>query len=118
MRKDRGEPQMNSREMAYSIIDQLGEEELQGVIALFRRIFDIAPHDDTFYTSNTASEDMQERRAAFERMKQACRYIPDMDDCAITKQDVSQLPQKYKGSMPTIEEIEAELSDSQGGLDA
>ena len=110
---------MNSREMAYSIIDQLGEEELQGGIALFRRIFPIAPQPaNTFDASATETEDMQERRAAFERMKQACRYIPDMDDCAITKQHVSQLPQKYKGSMSTIEEIEAELSDSQGGLDA
>lgn len=39
-------------------------------------------------------------------------------DGAITKQHVSQLSPKYKGSIPTIKEIEAERSDSRGGQDA
>ena len=30
---------MSTKEMAYSIIDQLGEEELQGFITLFRRLY-------------------------------------------------------------------------------
>lgn len=59
---------MTTREMAYSIFEQLDETELQGFIALFSRIY--PPKND----------DMAERQAAFERMKKACRYIPDLDE--------------------------------------
>ena len=58
---------MSTKEMAYSIIEQLTEEELQGFIALFKRLFQ--PKDD-----------MEERKAAFERLEKSCRYIPDIDD--------------------------------------
>lgn len=58
---------MSTKEMAYSIIEQLTEEELQGFIALFKRLF-------------TPKDDMAERRAAFERLEKSCRYIPDLDD--------------------------------------
>lgn len=59
---------MSTREMAYSILDQLTESELQGFIALFSRTF--LPKDD----------DMQRRREAFEKMEKLCRYIPDLDE--------------------------------------
>ena len=59
---------MSTREMAYSIIEQLTEEELQGFIALFKRMF--TPKND----------DMAERRAAFERLEKSCRYIPYLDE--------------------------------------
>jgi len=61
---------MSTKEIAYSIIDQLGEEELLGFIALFHRVF--PPKTDTDTTD--------ERCAAFERMKNVCRYIPDLDE--------------------------------------
>ena len=59
---------MSTREMAYSIFEQLTEEELEGFVALFRRVH--PPKDD----------DMEERRAAFARMESVCRYIPDLDE--------------------------------------
>ncbi len=59
---------MSTREIAYSIFEQLSEEELQGFIALFRKMY--PPKND----------DMAERRAAFERMKGVCRYIPELDE--------------------------------------
>ena len=59
---------MSTREMAYSIFEQLTENELQGFIALFSRAF--PPKDD----------DLAVRRAAFERMEELCRYIPDLDE--------------------------------------
>ena len=59
---------MSTREMAYSILDQLTETELQGFIALFSKAY--PPKDD----------DMQKRRAAFERMEKLCRYIPNLDE--------------------------------------
>ena len=59
---------MSTREIAYSIFEQLSEEELQGFIALFRKMY--PPKND----------DMAERREAFERMKSVCRYIPELDE--------------------------------------
>ncbi len=59
---------MTTRELAYSIFEQLDERELQGFIALFSRAF--PPKND----------DMLERRAAFERLKKMCRSIPDLDE--------------------------------------
>ena len=59
---------MSTKEIAFSIFDQLSEEQLKGFIALFSSIY--IPKDD----------DMEERRAALERMKSVCRYIPDLDE--------------------------------------
>ena len=68
---------MSAKEMAYSIIDQLGEEELQGFITLFRRLY---PPKDNLVNSEQEHDEMAERHAAFERMKKACHYIPDLDE--------------------------------------
>lgn len=59
---------MSTKEMAYSILEQLTEEELQGFVALFRRVH--PPKTD----------DMKERRAAFERLEKLRRHIPDLDE--------------------------------------
>ena len=59
---------MSTKEIAYSILDQLTEEELNSFITLFRRAY--PPKTD----------DMAERRAAFERMKSVCKYIPELDE--------------------------------------
>lgn len=59
---------MNTKEMAYSIIDQLTEDELEGFVALFSRVH--PPKND----------DIQQRREAFERLEKLCRYIPDLDE--------------------------------------
>lgn len=59
---------MSTREIAYSIIDQLTEEELEKFIAQFRR------------KSRTEADDLKERREAFERLQKLCRYIPDLDE--------------------------------------
>ena len=59
---------MSTKEIAYSIFEQLSETELQGFIALFSKLY--PPKDD----------DLTERRAAFERMEKLCRYIPELDE--------------------------------------
>lgn len=59
---EEGGVSMSTREMAYSILDQLTESELQGFIALFSRTFQ--PKDD----------DIWRRREAFEKMEKLCRY--------------------------------------------
>lgn len=60
---------MNTREVAYSIIDRLSEEELEKFIAQFRT------------SSRTeADDDLKERRGSFERLQKLCRYIPDLDE--------------------------------------
>lgn len=56
--------------MAYSILEQLTEEELEGFIALFSRIH---PPVDS---------DMKKRREAFERLETMRRPIPDIDEKA------------------------------------
>ena len=68
---------MSTKEMAYSIIDQLGEEELQCFITLFRRLY---PPKENLENGKQEHDEMAERRAAFERMKNACRYIPNLDE--------------------------------------
>ena len=61
---------MSTKEMAYSILEQLTEEELQGFVALFRRV----------HPPKTDDDDIAERRAAFERLEKMCRPIPDLDE--------------------------------------
>ncbi|MCR5661947.1 MAG: hypothetical protein K6G50_07440 [bacterium] len=59
---------MTTRERAYSIIDQFNERELQGFIALFSRAYP------------PKNNDMSERRVAYERIKEMCRPIPELDE--------------------------------------
>lgn len=59
---------MSTREIAYSIFEQLTEEELEGFVALFRNLHPPKKNDNT------------ERMAAFERMKTMCREIPNLND--------------------------------------
>lgn len=60
---------MSTKEIAYSIIDQLTEEELEGFVALFRRVHQPENNDE-----------MKKRREAFERLEKLRRYIPDLDE--------------------------------------
>ena len=60
---------MSTKELAYSIIEQLTEEELEGFVALFRRVH--PPKND---------DEMKTRREAFERLEKLRRYIPDLDE--------------------------------------
>ncbi len=59
---------MSTKEIAYSIFEQLTENELQGFIALFSRAYP------------PKSNDLESRRAAFERLEKLCRYIPELDE--------------------------------------
>ncbi len=59
---------MSTKDIAYSIFNQLTEEQLKGFIALFSGIY------------SAENDDISERKAAFERMKSVCRYIPDLDE--------------------------------------
>ncbi len=59
---------MSTKEIAYSIFEQLTEDELQGFIALFRRAYP------------PKSNDLASQRAAFERLEKLCRYIPELDE--------------------------------------
>lgn len=59
---------MSTREIAYSIFEQLTEEELQGFIALFRRAYP------------PKTEDRDTRREAFARLEQMCRPMPELDE--------------------------------------
>ena len=61
---------MSTKEIAYSILEQLSEEQLKGFIALFSGVY---PNKDD-------NDDMAERRAAFERLEKMCRPIPDLDE--------------------------------------
>ncbi|MCM1335389.1 MAG: hypothetical protein NC084_10910 [Bacteroides sp.] len=59
---------MSTREIAYSIFEQLSENELQGFIALFRKAY--PPRKD----------EQARKKAAFVRLEQLCRYIPELDE--------------------------------------
>ena len=61
---------MSTKEMAYSIFEQLTEEELQGFVALFRRV----------HPPKTDDDDIAERRAAFEELEKMRRPMPDLDE--------------------------------------
>lgn len=59
---------MRTREIAYSIFQQLTEEELKEFIALFQRV-----HPPK--TDNVAA-----RRTAFERLEKMRKSIPNLDE--------------------------------------
>ena len=60
---------MSKQEQAISILKRFSDVELDRFIAYFGIIYPAGE-----------SNDMEERRAAFERMKRVCRYIPDLDE--------------------------------------
>ena len=60
---------MSTREIAYSIIDQFTEEELEKFVAKYRK-----------EPPKSEEEDLRERRKAFEELEKLRRYIPDLDE--------------------------------------
>ncbi|MDE6671510.1 MAG: UDP-N-acetylenolpyruvoylglucosamine reductase [Ruminococcus sp.] len=59
---------MNTRETAYSIFEQLSEEQLKGFIAMFQSFYPV-------------KEDGQARRdEAFNRLESMRRHIPQLDE--------------------------------------
>ena len=69
---------MSTREIAYSIFQQLTEEELKGFIALFQRIYSV--NSETSPDIDAESDEMEKRRAAFMRMEKLRRPIPDLNE--------------------------------------
>lgn len=72
---------MSTKELAYSIIDQLSEEELQSFVALFRKIY--PPKNEVkadYQELGSTSDDIEERRAAFARLEKLCRPMPDLNE--------------------------------------
>lgn len=61
---------MSTREIAYSIFEQLTEEQLKGFISLFSGIYQ-AKEDDN---------DQARRDEAFKRLEAMRRKIPDFDE--------------------------------------
>ena len=61
---------MSTKELAYSIIDQLTEEELEGFVALFRRV----------HPPETDSDDQTRRDKAFKMLEGLRKNIPDFDE--------------------------------------
>lgn len=59
---------MSTREMAYSIFEQLSEEQLKEFIAMFR---DIYPVKD---------EELTEKQRALKELNGLIRHIPNLDD--------------------------------------
>lgn len=62
---------MSTRELAYSIFEQLTEEELEGFVALFRRVH--PPKNDD-------SAAQARRDEAFRRLEKLRKNIPDFDE--------------------------------------
>lgn len=61
---------MSTKEIAYSIFEQLTEKELEGFVALFRRIHPPKPVDT----------DQARRDEAFRKLESMRRNIPDFDE--------------------------------------
>ena len=61
---------MSKQEQAINILKRFSDDELERFIAYFGIIYPADKKDD----------DLAERKAAFERMKSVCRYIPDLDE--------------------------------------
>lgn len=61
---------MSTREIAYSIFEQLTEEELEGFVALFRRVHPPKANDN----------DQARRDEAFSKLESLRRNIPDFDE--------------------------------------
>lgn len=61
---------MSTREIAYSIFEQLTEEELEGFVALFRRV----------HPPKTVDSDQARRDEAFRKLESMRRNIPDFDE--------------------------------------
>ena len=62
---------MSTRELAYSIFQQLTEEQLKGFIAMFKDFYVIS--------QNAEDHEIEERREIFESIQKLCRPMPDLD---------------------------------------
>ena len=61
---------MSTKEIAYSIFEQLTEEELEGFVALFRRI----------HPPKTVDTDQARRDEAFRNLEALRISVPDFDE--------------------------------------
>lgn len=61
---------MSTRELAYSIFEQLTDEELEGFVALFRRIH--PPKEENI--------DRKKRDEAFNTLESLRKNVPDFDE--------------------------------------
>ena len=61
---------MSTKEIAYSIIEQLTEEELEGFVTLFSRV----------HRPQTDSDDQARRDEAFKTLESLRKNIPDFDE--------------------------------------
>lgn len=73
---------MSTKDLAYSIFQQLTEEELQGFVLIFSKL-----HPNT-------NEDMERRKAAYERIMELRKPMPDLD---YDKELASYREEKYGG---------------------
>ncbi len=74
---------MSSKEIAHSIIDQFDEVELQRFIARYgQAIAHSSPDASDVSRLAPASDDLEERRAAFAELEALCRPLPDLDEKA------------------------------------
>ena len=76
---------MSTRERAYNILSRFSDEELERFVAYFGIIYpdtdiDASENNSSFRPVSLPSDDVKERKAAFERMKKACRRIPDLNE--------------------------------------
>lgn len=61
---------MNTREIAYSIFEQLNEEQLKGFIFMFKQ----------FYPISTEEKEMTEKEKALQQLESMLHEIPDLDE--------------------------------------
>lgn len=59
---------MSTKEIAYSILEQLSEEQLKGFIALFQGVYP------------TKDDDQAKRDEAFGKLQSMRKRIPDLDE--------------------------------------
>ena len=76
---------MSTIEIAHSILNRFSEEELNRFIAYFGIIYPVSDTDEIKETSDfpefeAPTDDITERRAAFERIEQLRRPMPDLDE--------------------------------------
>ena len=76
---------MSTREMAYNMIAHLTEEQVQELVAYISSNYmtesnAVSEKQAAFQTIGTIVDDMEERRAAFERMEKLRRPMRDIDE--------------------------------------
>ena len=62
-----GGDRMSTRDLAYSIFQQMTEDELEGFIMMFKR------------THPPITDDLRERKAIFDSMLKLCKPMPELD---------------------------------------